>query len=74
MKVSPFSEANSCSVTKEIPNILWNPSVYYRVHKSPPRVSILRHSIPGSYISNIHFDIILPSVSAYSSDTDSVVK
>jgi hypothetical protein len=61
MQLCPLWEANSCSATQQIPIILRNTKVHYRVHKGPPLVSIL--SNPTLHSSNIYFNIILQSTS-----------
>ena len=65
MQQSPSWEANWFSGSQEIPRILWNPKVHYRIHMFPPSVPVLSHlhpdHAPTSNILKIRLNIILPS-------------
>ena len=65
MQHSPSWEANRFTASQEIPGILCNPKVQYRIHKCPPHAPILSHlypvPTPTSHILKIHLNIILSS-------------
>ena len=66
MEQSPSWEADSFSASQEIPRILWNPNVHYRINKCPPSVPTLRHinpvhAFPYRFL-NIYCIVILQSM------------
>jgi hypothetical protein len=61
MELSPSQEAAAFAATQELPNILWNLKVHYRVHNSPPEPQKSNPCHPN--LSKIHLDIIYPPTS-----------
>ena len=50
MQQSPSWETNWFAASQEIPHILWNPNVHYRIHKCPANLSLSRASLIQSIL------------------------
>jgi hypothetical protein len=70
MEQSSSWEANRFSASQEIPRILWNPKVHYRINKFLPTIYVLSHvdSVHAApfHILQIDFNIILSSTTGSS--------
>jgi len=60
MQQSPSWEANRFSASQEIPRILWNPKVHYRIYHSPPRVPFLSQINPVHVPTSFYIAIVVP--------------
>jgi len=66
---SHYWQANRFSASQEIPRILWNPKVHYRVYIYPPHPHPepdQSSPCPSSHFLKIHLNNILPSTPASS--------
>jgi hypothetical protein len=61
MQQNPSWEGNRFAGSQEIPRILWNPKVRYRIHNSPPPVLILSQLEPVHTSTSYFLRLSLPS-------------
>jgi hypothetical protein len=67
MEQRPFWEANILFASQDIPRMVSNPKVHYRIHNSLPPLLILSQIDPvhaATHFSKTHFNIIRPSTPA----------
>ena len=60
MEQGPSWEANRFSASQEIPRILWNPNLDYRIHTVPILSQLGPVRTPTSHFLKIYLNIILP--------------